>query len=180
MNAFTASTASCQPDSKDIEKLCAWAFDYRRAQGREHLCPQRTINAAKRAQGYLTNHPRKPRNVYEREQEIEAAEPGSRKRALLEQQERRGKELKARTEQMRVAFRAEKDGSTSRSERAAGGNGPSRPRRRGGKARGGALRRRIEQLSRSSRRRRRPSTRRSRRGGEGAQRLVGDPDARRG
>jgi hypothetical protein len=89
-------------DSKDFDKLSAWALDYRRAEGKEHLCPERIKNAAKRAQGLLTSHPRKARNVYERDQEIEAADPASRKRALLEQQARRAKELKAKTETMKT------------------------------------------------------------------------------
>jgi len=89
-------------DSKDFEKLSAWALDYRRAEGKEHLCPARVKNAAKRAQGLLTSHPRKARNVYERDQEIVSADPGSRKRALLEQQARRAKELKSKTETMKA------------------------------------------------------------------------------
>jgi hypothetical protein len=90
------------PDTKDYEKLSAWALDYRRAQGKEDLCPARVQNAAKKAQGIVTNDPRKPRNVYEQEQAIEAAEPGSRKKALLEQQEKRRKELATKTAAMKA------------------------------------------------------------------------------
>lgn len=89
------------PDSKDYEKLSAWALDYRQAQGNEHLCPERSKNAAKKAQGIVTNNPRKPRNVYEQEQAIENAEPASRKKALLEQQEKRRKELATKTAAMK-------------------------------------------------------------------------------
>ncbi|MEL7087319.1 MAG: relaxase/mobilization nuclease domain-containing protein [Planctomycetota bacterium] len=89
------------PDSKDYEKLSAWALDYRTAQGKEGLCPERAKNAAKKAQGIVTNNPRKPRNVYETEQAIEAADPGSRKKAQLEAQQRKAKELKAKTEAMK-------------------------------------------------------------------------------
>ena len=88
-------------DSKDYEKLSAWALDYRRAQGKEHLCPERVKNAAKRAQGLLTSHPRIPDNVYRQEQDIEQADPGSRKKALLEQQARRAKALKTKTVAMK-------------------------------------------------------------------------------
>ena len=91
------------PDSKDYEKLSAWALDYRRAQGNEHYCPERQNTHAKKAQGIVTNNPRKPRNVYEREQAIEDADPGSRKKALLEQQARRAKELKTKTEAMKTS-----------------------------------------------------------------------------
>lgn len=89
-------------DSKDREKLSAWALDYRRSQGKEHLCPDRVKNAAKRAQGVLVSHPRKPRNVYEQEQAIAGADPASRKKALLEQQIRRAKELTARSEALKA------------------------------------------------------------------------------
>ena len=89
------------PDSKDYEKLSAWALDYRTAQGNEHYCPERTKTAAKKAQGIVSSNPRKPRNVYEQEQAIAAADPGSRKKALLEQHQRRARELKTRTEAMK-------------------------------------------------------------------------------
>lgn len=89
------------PDSKDYEKLSAWALDYRRAQGKEDYCPERVKAAAKKAQGIVTSNPRKPRNIYEQEQAIEESDPGSRKRALLEQQARRAKALKAKTEAMK-------------------------------------------------------------------------------
>ncbi len=89
------------PDSKDYEKLSAWALDYRIAQGKEDLCPQRTKNAAKKAQGIVTNNPRKPRNIYEQEQAIDEADPASRKKALLEQQARRAKELNAKDKAMK-------------------------------------------------------------------------------
>ena len=89
------------PDSKDYEKLSAWALDYRQAQGKEDLCPERSKNAAKKAQGIVTNNPRKPRNVYEQEQAIENADPASRKKALLEQQEKRRKELATKTAAMK-------------------------------------------------------------------------------
>ena len=88
------------PENKNFEKLSAWALDYRRSMGREDLCPRRAVNAAKRGQGYLTSHPRQPRNVYERDREIDAADPGSRKRAHLENQKRRAKELTARTRKL--------------------------------------------------------------------------------
>lgn len=102
-------------DSRDFQKLSAWAMDYRQEQIKklsqeakteadwerikaiEGYCEQRTKNAAKRAQGVLTSHPRIPRNVFETEKAIEAAEPGSRKRAQLEAQRRREKQLKARS-----------------------------------------------------------------------------------
>lgn len=83
------------PDSKDYEKLSAWALDYRRSQGKEHLCPQRVKNAAKRAEGILTSHRRKPRNVYLQEQAIAAAE-SDKKRALLQEQAQRAKELQTK------------------------------------------------------------------------------------
>lgn len=96
------------PENKKFEKFSAWALDLRRAMGKEDLCPQRAINAAKRAAGLLTKHPRKPRNVYENQQEQRAADPGSRKRALLDEQERRGKALKAKTEQLKATQAAER------------------------------------------------------------------------
>ncbi|MEM9754044.1 MAG: hypothetical protein AAF916_11765 [Planctomycetota bacterium] len=89
------------PDTKSKLKLSAWALDYRRAMGKEHYCPQRAINDAKRAAGLLTSHPRKPRNVYENEREQRAADPASRKRALLDEQQKRGRQLKRKTEQMK-------------------------------------------------------------------------------
>ncbi len=101
INRVNPGHGALLPENKNFDKLSAWALDYRRAMGREDLCPRRAINAAKRAQGLLTSHPRKPRNVYEREQEKQAADPASRKRAILEQLERRGKELKARTERLK-------------------------------------------------------------------------------
>ncbi len=85
------------PDSKDYEKLSAWALEYRKAQGREDCCPQRVINAAKRAQGILTSYRRKSRNAYEQEQELQAADPGTRKAALLEIIKRRTAELRTKT-----------------------------------------------------------------------------------
>lgn len=81
------------PDSKDYEKLSAWALDYRTAQGKEHLCPERQNTHAKKAQGIVSSNPRKPRNVYEQEQAIADADPNSRKKALLEQLETRRKDL---------------------------------------------------------------------------------------
>ena len=84
------------PDSKDYEKLSAWALDYRRAQGKDHYCERRQKNAAKKAQGILTSDPRKPRNVYEQEQAIAEADPDSRLKAQLEAQQRRAKELSAK------------------------------------------------------------------------------------
>ena len=89
------------PDSKDYEKLSAWALDYRRSQGKEDLCPARTQNAAKKAQGIVTNNPRKPRNVYEQDQAIDQADAGSRKKALLELQAKRRKELATKTAEMK-------------------------------------------------------------------------------
>lgn len=86
------------PDSKDYEKLSAWALEYRQAQNKEHYCPERVKNAAARAQGYMTSHHRKSRNIYELEQEQLGAEPNSRKATLLEQMKRRAAELKSKTE----------------------------------------------------------------------------------
>lgn len=102
------------PDSKDYEKLSAWALDYRRAQGKDHYCEQRTINAAKKAQGIVTNNPRKPRNVYEQEQAIEEADPSSRKKALLEQLARRRKNLASKSEQVQQKHRDETSALESR------------------------------------------------------------------
>jgi len=89
------------PDSKDYEKLSAWALDYRQAQGKDHYCPERQKNAAKKAQGLKTSHRRKSRVAYEAEQEQASADPGSRKAALLAQQRRRAAELKSKTEAMK-------------------------------------------------------------------------------
>jgi len=88
------------PDHYEKEKLSAWALDYRTSQGKEHLCPARVINAAKKARGVITNHPRKPRHIYEQEKAMEAADPGSRKKVQIELQREKAKELKATTVQM--------------------------------------------------------------------------------
>lgn len=93
------------PDSKDYEKLSAWALEYRQAQGKEHYCPERVKNAAARAQGYMTSHRRKSRNIYELEQEHLGAEPNSKKATLLEQMKRRAAELKSRTEEQKQRHR---------------------------------------------------------------------------
>jgi relaxase-like protein len=85
------------PDSKDYEKLSAWALEYRQAQNKEHYCPERVKNAAARAQGYMTSHRRKSRNIYELEQEQREAEPNSKRASLLEQMKRRAAELKSRS-----------------------------------------------------------------------------------
>ena len=83
------------PDSKDYEKLSAWALEYRQAQNKEHYCPERVKNAAARAQGYMTSHHRKSRIMYELEQEQLGAEPNSRKATLLDQMKRRAAQLKS-------------------------------------------------------------------------------------
>lgn len=95
------------PDSKDYEKLSAWALDYRTAQGKEDYCPQRVQNAAKKAEGIVTSNPRKPRNIYEQEQAIEASDPASRRRAQLVQHMAKAKELRAKHEQMKERHAAE-------------------------------------------------------------------------
>lgn len=74
------------PTSKEREKLSAWSLDYRQSQGKEHYCPQRVINAAKRAEGYVTSCKRKSRQIYELEQQHKAAaERDQAKQQLLEQ-----------------------------------------------------------------------------------------------
>lgn len=83
------------PDSKDYEKLSAWALEYRQAQNKEHYCPERVKNAAARAQGYMTSHHRKSRNMYELEQEQLGAEPNSRKATLLDLMKQRAAQLKS-------------------------------------------------------------------------------------
>ena len=94
------------PDSKDYERLSKWALEYRQAQGKEHLCPERAKNAAKKAQGLATSHRRKNRTTYEQEQDAENAAPGSRKKALLAEQKRRAKELKAKADHQRKTHAA--------------------------------------------------------------------------
>ncbi|UYV12397.1 MAG: relaxase/mobilization nuclease domain-containing protein [Phycisphaera sp.] len=89
------------PDTKDYEKLSAWSLDFRRAQGKEHLCPERVKNAAKRAQGVLTSHVRKPRNVYEQEQAIEAAQDPKHK-TELEMLAKKTKEIRAKEAMIRT------------------------------------------------------------------------------
>ncbi len=84
------------PDSKDYEKLSAWALEYRQAQGKDHYCPERQKNAAKKAQGLKTSHRRKSRTAYEAEHEQEKADPNSRKKAFLELQRKRAGELMAK------------------------------------------------------------------------------------
>ena len=103
VNRVHAGHGVMLPDNYEKEKLSAWALDYRTAQGKEDLCPKRAVNAAKKAQGIVTSNPRKPRNIYEQEQAIAEAEPGSRKRTLLEQLARRQKELKVKTGAMHAA-----------------------------------------------------------------------------
>ena len=90
------------PDSKDYEKLSAWALEYRQAQGKEHYCEQRVKNAAQRAQGYLTSDRRKPRNVYEQQKQEQEADPASRTKAQLEEQRHRMQGLKARQDAVRT------------------------------------------------------------------------------
>ncbi len=89
------------PDSNDYHKLSAWASDYRKSQGKEHYCPKRQINAAKRAQGLLVNHPRKPRNVYEQDKALKDAPKGSALEAQIKEQKQRGKALKTEHEGMK-------------------------------------------------------------------------------
>lgn len=91
-------------DSKDYDKLSAWALDYRKAQGKEDLCPERVKNAAKRAQGVLTSHPRKPRNIYEQEQAIEGAKNDPDRRAWLEEQARKTKAMRAKEARTRARY----------------------------------------------------------------------------
>ena len=100
LNRVNPTTGVFLPDSMDYEKLSAWAFEYRKAQGKDHYCPQRQKNAAKRAQGLMTSHRRKSRSTYEAEQEQQAADPGSRKAAFLELQRKRAGELMAKKEEM--------------------------------------------------------------------------------
>lgn len=89
------------PDKQDYQKLSAWALDYRRSQGKEHMCPERVKNEAKKAQGVLTSHPRKPRNIYEQEQAIAEAEPNSRTKTLLEQLAKKARAMKAEAQKMK-------------------------------------------------------------------------------
>lgn len=96
LNRVNPRTGVFLPDSMDYEKLSAWALEYRKAQGKDHYCPQRQKNAAKRAQGLMTSHRRKSRTAYETEQEQQAADPGSRKAAFLESQRKRAGELMAK------------------------------------------------------------------------------------
>lgn len=98
LNRVHPETGVILPDHKDYEKLSAWALGYRQAQGKEHYCPQRVINAAKRGQGFLTSNRRKPRSVYEAEQEQLAAEPGSDKAQQLATLRAKAKALKKATE----------------------------------------------------------------------------------
>lgn len=93
------------PDSKDYEKLSSWALEYRQAQGKEDYCPERVKNAAARAQGYMTSHRRKSRNIYELEQDLLGAEPNSKEATLLEQMKHRAAELKSRTEDQKQRHR---------------------------------------------------------------------------
>jgi len=90
------------PTNFSKEKLSAWALEYRAAMGKDHYCPQRIKNAAKKAQGLKTWHPRKSRAVYEAEKAEQAADPGSRKKALLQEQRRRVAQLQAKKEFLRV------------------------------------------------------------------------------
>ena len=89
------------PTTMEKNKLSLWALEYRQAQGKEHLCPQRQKNWAKKAKGIATSNPRKPRNVYEQEQAANDADPGSRKKSLIEQQRRKATELKTKQEAMK-------------------------------------------------------------------------------
>jgi|GEM_PF-776803 len=100
VNRVHAEHGVMLPDNYEKEKLSAWALDYRTAQGKEDLCPKRVVNAAKKAQGIVTSNPRKPRHIYEQEQAIAEADPGSRKKTLLEQLANRQKDLKTKTEAM--------------------------------------------------------------------------------
>lgn len=100
VNRVHAGHGVMLPDNYEKEKLSAWALDYRTAQGKEDLCPKRVVNAAKKAQGIVTSNPRKPRHIYEQEQAIAEAEPGSRKKTLLEQLAARQKDLKVKTQAM--------------------------------------------------------------------------------
>lgn len=81
------------PTTMEKNRLSKWALEYRQAQGKEDLCPQRVKNWAKKAEGIAVNNPRKPRHIYEQEKAANDADPGSRKKALLEQQRRKAAEL---------------------------------------------------------------------------------------
>lgn len=101
LNRVNPRTGVFLPDSMDYNKLSAWALDYRKGQGKEHYCPQRQINAAKKAQGLKTSHRRKSRTAYEAEQTHEQADPDSRKKAFLELQRKRAGELMAKKAEMK-------------------------------------------------------------------------------
>lgn len=90
------------PDSKDYEKLSAWALEYRQAMNKAHYCPERVKNAAIRAQGLLTSHRRKPRNIYQQEQELAAAPENSQQQAALLELRERLRQLQQRTDQQRL------------------------------------------------------------------------------
>ncbi len=129
LNRVNPTTGVFLPDSMDYEKLSAWALEYRQAQGKDHYCPQRQKNAAKRAQGLMTSHRRKSRTAYESEQEHAAADPESRKKAFLELQRRRAGALMAKKSEMKKRhtdamrkienehMQAERDGRSLTAER---------------------------------------------------------------
>jgi len=106
LNRVNPATGVFLPDSMDYEKLSAWALEYRQAQGKDHYCPERQKNAAKRAQGLMTSHRRKSRTAYEAEQEQKAADPNSRKAAFLELQRKRAGELMASKKAMKLQHAA--------------------------------------------------------------------------
>lgn len=82
-------------DSKDYDRLSRWALEYRKAQGKEHLCPARVINAAKRAKGLKTSNRRIPDSVYLDQQAADQAPENSAEQARLQHLTRRAKRLKS-------------------------------------------------------------------------------------
>lgn len=95
-------------DSRNFEKLSAWALEYRKSQGKEHYCPERAKNAAIRAQGYRTHNKRPSRNVYEQAMaEREAYKNDPRRAAILQQQRRKAALLKEKQDKKKVQQREE-------------------------------------------------------------------------
>ena len=95
------------PDHKDFEKLSAWALDYRMAQGKEHLCPERLKNAKLNAQGTMTTHDRKPRHVYEEEQRLKKANDNSLEKSAAAQIKQHRAKLAREDEEQKKRHTAE-------------------------------------------------------------------------
>ena len=95
-------------DSKNFEKLSAWALDYRKSQGKEHYCPERAKNVALREQGYRTHNKRPSRNVYEQAKaEREAYQNDPKRAALLQQHRRKAALLKEKQDKQKTQQREE-------------------------------------------------------------------------